>query len=77
MLLCLLTGHDAHAKFHEDRFRLSRNIKIITSTIWGASVLVLLMGEGDYLWWHDAHAKFHDDRFRHSKVIRRDTQTAR
>jgi hypothetical protein len=46
------------------------NIKVITSTIWQASVLVLAM-EGTYealrwgdLGWHDIHTKFHDERFR-------------
>jgi hypothetical protein len=35
--------HDMHTKFHEDWFKNS-NIKVITSTIWEASVLVLMIG---------------------------------
>jgi hypothetical protein len=31
-------------KFHDERFRHLTNVKVIASTIWGASVLVLLVG---------------------------------
>jgi hypothetical protein len=40
-----LTWHDIHATFHNNRFRYSNNMKVVTSTIWGASVLVLLKGD--------------------------------
>jgi hypothetical protein len=36
--------HDIHIQFHEDQFRHSSNINVITSTIREAAVLVLLMG---------------------------------
>jgi hypothetical protein len=39
--------HNIYAKFHNNQFRLSSNIKVITSTISEAAVLVLLM-EGIY-----------------------------
>jgi hypothetical protein len=35
---------DIHTKFHEDSFGHSVNIKIITSTFWGAVIMVLLTG---------------------------------
>jgi hypothetical protein len=56
---------------HGDRFTHSSNIKVITETISGAAVLVLLMG-GTYevcLRWHNIHIKFHGDTFRHSSNI--------
>jgi hypothetical protein len=39
-----LKWHDTRTKFLEDVFGHSGNIKIITSTIWEVSVLVLLLG---------------------------------
>jgi hypothetical protein len=39
-----LGWHDMHTKFYETRFRHSGNIKISTSNIWEAEVLVLLIG---------------------------------
>jgi hypothetical protein len=38
-----LRWHDAHMKFYEDGFCYSGNTEVITSTIWEATVLVLLM----------------------------------
>jgi hypothetical protein len=38
-------GQNICTKFRDDRFRYSSNIKVITSTILKASVLVLLIGE--------------------------------
>jgi hypothetical protein len=40
-----LRWHDTHVynKIHDDRFRKSSNIKVITSTVWDAVVLVLLV----------------------------------
>jgi hypothetical protein len=40
-----LRWHDIHTKFHNDQFRHSSDIKVITSTIWEDAVLVLLMWE--------------------------------
>jgi hypothetical protein len=60
---------DMHTKFHDDRFGHSSNVKGITSTIWEAAVLVLLMERMyeiyrlDDLRCHDIHIKSHDDRF--------------
>jgi hypothetical protein len=47
-----LRWHDTHTKFHEDWFGPSSNIKVITSTIREATVLVLLIGRNYYscLW---------------------------
>jgi hypothetical protein len=39
-----LRWHDIHAKFYDNRFRRSSNIKVIISTMSEAAVLVLLMG---------------------------------
>jgi hypothetical protein len=36
--------HDICTKFHDDRFRHSSNIKVITSIVCEAAVLVLQMG---------------------------------
>jgi hypothetical protein len=54
-----LKWHDICTKFHEDWFRNSGNIKVITSAICETAVLVLLMGRiydisrYDDLKWHD------------------------
>jgi hypothetical protein len=54
-----LRWRDIHMKFHEDWFEHLGNIKALTSTIWEAEVLVLLMGtiyevrRWDGLRWHD------------------------
>jgi hypothetical protein len=56
--------HDIHTDFHDDRFRHSIYIKVITKTICEAVVLVLLMGRiyevrhWDWLRWYDIHTKF-------------------
>jgi hypothetical protein len=39
----VLRRYDIHTKIHEDWFRHSGNIKVITSTTWKAAVLVLLI----------------------------------
>jgi hypothetical protein len=36
--------HDIGTKFHEDRYRRSRNIKVLPQNILEAAMLVLLMG---------------------------------
>jgi hypothetical protein len=41
------THTNTHTKFHDDRFRLSNNLKVITSAMFQAAVLVFLM-EGIY-----------------------------
>jgi hypothetical protein len=38
-----LRWHDTHTKFHDDRFRNSGNIKVITTAVWEAAMLVLLV----------------------------------
>jgi hypothetical protein len=62
--------------FHTNWYRHSNNNMVITSTIWEASLLVLLI-EGTYkvccwnsLGWHDMHTKFHDDQLKHSSNIK-------
>jgi hypothetical protein len=39
-----LRWHDIRTKFHDDWFRHSSNVKLITSVVWEAALLVLLMG---------------------------------
>jgi hypothetical protein len=70
-----------HINFHEDWFWQSGNIKVITSKIWEAAVLILLMGRihgvcrWDGLRWHDILTKSNADRFRHSSNIKGITST--
>jgi hypothetical protein len=68
---CLM-WHDLHSKFSDNRFRHTSNTNVITSTIWEASVLVLMSARIYEIrrWggprWHNMHTKFHFDRLRHS-----------
>jgi hypothetical protein len=71
-----LKWHDIHTKFYQIWFKHSSNIKVITSTISEAAMLVLLMG-GIYdvhhrngLRRHDIHTSFHDYQFRDSSNIK-------
>jgi hypothetical protein len=50
-----LRSHDIRTKFREDRFRDLSNITVITATIWGAVMLVLVIEDG--FMWHDIHTK--------------------
>jgi hypothetical protein len=62
-----LRWHDIHTEFHDDWFRYSSNIKVIT-TILVAVMLVLLMGRI-----YDARrsdTKFNKDWLRHSEAVR-------
>jgi hypothetical protein len=71
-----LRRHDVRTEFHEDWLGHSGNIKVITSTIWEAAVLVLLTGAIyevrclDGLRWHDVRTEFHEDWFGHSGNIK-------
>jgi hypothetical protein len=73
--------HDIHNNFHDNLFRHSSNIKVTTSTISEAAVLILLMGMiyeirfGDGLRWHDVDTIFHSDLLRHSGNIKVITTT--
>jgi hypothetical protein len=53
--------------FHEDWFRHSGNIKVATSTVWEAEVLVLLITPQAA--WH-IHTKSHDERLKDSSDIK-------
>jgi hypothetical protein len=66
-----------HTKFHDDWFRYSSTINVITTTILVAVMLVLLMG-GIYdvrrwyeIRWHYIYTKFHTNWLRHSEAVRR------
>jgi hypothetical protein len=67
-----LDGIILRIKFHDYWFGNSGNIKVITSTIWEAAVLVLLTGSihdvchWDDLTWHDIVTTFHKDWYRRS-----------
>jgi hypothetical protein len=73
--------HETHADFHEKWYMHSGNIKVITSKIWEAAMLVLLIWwiHGVSWWdsrkWHDICTKFHDDLFRGSGNIKVITST--
>jgi hypothetical protein len=64
-----------------DQFRNSSNIKDITSTVWEAIVLALLLRRISYVsrWdglkWHDIYTKSHDNQFRHSSNVKGITST--
>jgi hypothetical protein len=76
-----LWWHDIGTKLHDDRFRHSSNIEVITSKISEAAVLVLPMGDiyevlcCDGRRWHHIHISFHKGQFRHSEVVMEDTHT--
>jgi hypothetical protein len=44
IIFVLEKGHYVHTKLHDDWFRHSSNINVITSAIWNAAVLEVLMG---------------------------------
>jgi hypothetical protein len=62
--------HDILAKFHEDWYRRSSNIKGFPLQIWNSAMLVSLKGSFTKnaveigLRWHDIRTKFRDDGFR-------------
>jgi hypothetical protein len=68
--------HATRTKLCEDWFGHSSNIKVTTSTIWEAVVLVLLMGgtydvcRSDDLRRHDIHTEFLDDHFKYASNIK-------
>jgi hypothetical protein len=70
-----LRWDDMHTKFHEDWLGHSSNIKVITSTVWEAVVLALLLRGIYYIlrWhgfrWRDLHTNLHYDRLRHLSNI--------
>jgi hypothetical protein len=76
-----LRRYDIQTKFHDNWFRHSSDIKGITSAIWEAAVLALLIRGINYIrhWdglrWHDIRTKIHDDLFRHSNYIKVITST--
>jgi hypothetical protein len=64
--------HDIYTKSFDDQFRYSSNNKGVTTTIWEAVMLVLMMKgicdgrRWDGHRWHDIHTKSCDDQFRYS-----------
>jgi hypothetical protein len=76
-----LRWHDVRTNFHDGRFRNSRNIKVVITTIWEPRLMVLHNREiyevrrWDDLRWHDVHTKLHGNRFRSSKVLRGEADT--
>jgi hypothetical protein len=66
---------------HDSQLRHSNNIKVITSTVSEAGVLVLEMGgiyeiyHCDSLKWNDIHPKFLDNEFRQSSITKITTST--
>jgi hypothetical protein len=71
-----LKWHKTHTKFHDDQFRHSSNIIVITSTNRTAAVFVLLMGGiyeihlSDGARWHYIDIQSFDHQLRHSSNIK-------